>query len=685
MSVKPRTELVILLAGNPNSGKTSLFNWMAGAHQHVANYPGVTVEKKDARFVRDGIAIEIVDLPGVYSLLAASPEEAIARDEILAGRAGVVIQVLDATNLERNLHLTAQLTEMGVPLVYALNMSDEAAAGGLKFDLVLMAALLGGPVVPTNGSTGEGTEALLTAAQLVAAGGQPCTSRVNYGFDMENSIVAIAERFEGDDAVSARRRAIALLDGIPDPHAPAGAAAAAARERDRLEKRGGRPLDVQMAEARYGFALGVATEAALEVSPHLRRTRTLRLDNLLLHRVWGLPIFIFLMWVVFNLVFTLGEPPMRWIAAGLGWLAAWLADVWPAGQAPLLQSLLLDGLIGGVGGVISFLPNILLLFLAIAFLEDTGYMARVAFLMDRLMHKMGLHGKSFIPMLIGLGCTVPAILATRMLESKRDRFTTILVTPFVSCGARLTIYALLIPAFFAPRWRGWVLWGVYMGGIAAAVGVARLLRGTLFRGESAPFVMELPPYRLPTWRSVGIHMWDRAWMYLHKAGTVILVISILLWALGTFPRLPENRADRTSSARAAALEHSAIGRIGHGLEPVLRPLGFDWRVGTALVGAFAAKEVFVAQMGIVFSLGDAEEHAEGLQRALRTAYTPLQGLAMLLFCLLSAPCISTIAVARREMNSWGWALGMLAGMTVIAWIVTFIVYQVGLWLGWGVV
>ena len=684
MSAKPRTELVVLLAGNPNSGKTSLFNWMAGAHQHVANYPGVTVEKKDARFVRDGIALEIVDLPGVYSLLAASPEEAIARDEILSGRAGVVIQVLDATNLERNLHLTAQLTEMGVPMVYALNMSDEAAAGGLKFDLELMAALLGGPVVPTNGSTGEGTEALLSAALLVAAGGQPCASRVNYGFDLENSILAIAERFEGDDAVSARRRAIALLDGIPDPHAPAGAAAVAVRERERLEKRGGRPLDVQMAEARYGFALGVATEATLDMSPHLRRTHTLRLDNLLLHRVWGLPIFIFLMWVVFNLVFTLGEPPMRWIAAGLGWLAARLADAWPAGQAPLLQSLLIDGLIGGVGGVISFLPNILLLFLAIAFLEDTGYMARVAFLMDRAMHKMGLHGKSFIPMLIGLGCTVPAILATRTLESKRDRFTTILVTPFVSCGARLTIYALLIPAFFAPRWRGWVLWGVYMGGIAAAVGVARLLRGTLFRGASTPFVMELPPYRRPTWRSVGIHMWDRAWMYLQKAGTVILAISILLWALGTFPRPPEGQPARTAAAQAAALEHSAIGRIGHGLEPVLRPLGFDWRVGTALVGAFAAKEVFVAQMGIVFSLGDAEEQVEGLQRKLREAYTPLQGLAMLLFCLLSAPCVSTIVVARREMNSWGWALGMLAGMTAIAWVVTFGVYQLGLWLGWGV-
>lgn len=691
---------VILLAGNPNSGKTSVFNWMAGAHQHVGNYPGVTVEKKSAVFTRGKTRIELVDLPGVYSLLAASPEESIARDEILSGSADVVIQVMDATNLERNLHLTAQLTEMGVPVVYALNMSDEAEANGLRFDLDLLSSLLGGPVVPTNGSNGDGVGALLEAALEMAASGRICTGRVFYGLDIESSVAAIAERFEGDDAVSARRRAIALLDGLDDPHAPAGAVEAAGQEAGRLEKRGGRPVDVQLAEARYGFALGAATEASQSEAHHVRRDRTRRLDAVLLHRVWGLPIFVALMWALFNLVFALGEPPMQWIEAGLGWLSDRVLAVWPDGAAPLLQSLVVDGIIGGVGGVISFLPNILLLFLGIAFLEDTGYMARVAFLMDRVMHKMGLHGKSFIPMLIGLGCTVPAILATRMLESKRDRFTTIMVSPFVSCGARLTIYALLIPAFFAPAWRGWVLWGLYMAGILAAIGVARLLRGTLLRGDSAPFVMELPPFRLPTWRSVGIHMWDRAWMYLQKAGTVILAISIVLWALGTFPRRAEFSRDYAAAieqaagpAEAAELEaawqaerlaHTAIGRIGRGLEPVLRPLGFDWRVGTALVGAFAAKEVFVAQMGIVFSLGSVEDEPDSLRRTLREQYSPLQGLAMMLFCLLSAPCMATIAVTRRETNSWSWALGMLVGMTVIAWGVTFAVVQAGLWLGWGV-
>jgi ferrous iron transport protein B len=692
-------EVVLLLAGNPNSGKSSLFNWMAGAHQHVGNYPGVTVEKKSARFVHAGIRIELVDLPGVYSLLAASPEEAIARDEILSGHAAAVIQVVDATNLERNLHLTAQLTEMGVPIVYALNMSDEAAASGLKFDLDLMSALLDGPVVPTNGSNGDGVKDLVAAALRVAAEGRACASRVQYGLDLMQALAAVAERIEGDDAVSARRRAIALLDGIPDPHAPAAAREVAAAETARLEKRGGRPLDVQIAEARYGFALGVATEVTQDASPHVRRGRTLRLDNLLLDRVWGLPIFIFLMWGVFNLVFVLGEPPMGWIESALGWLAERLAAVWPAGAAPLLQSLVLDGVIGGVGGVISFLPNILLLFLAIAILEDTGYMARVAFLMDRVMHKMGLHGKSFIPMLIGLGCTVPAILATRTLENKRDRFTTILVTPFVSCGARMTIYALLIPAFFPPPWRGWVLWGIYMAGIVVAIGVARLLRGTLFRGETAPFVMELPPYRWPTWRSVGIHMWDRAWMYLQKAGTVILAISILLWALGTFPRradygrdyaaeiaqaaTPADASALAAARQAETLEYTVIGRMGKWMEPAIRPLGFDWRVGTALVGAFAAKEVFVAQMGIVFSLGSANEESEGLRETLRANYSPLQGLAMMLFCLLSAPCLATIAVTKRETDSWGWAAGMLLGMTAVAWVITFAVFQIGLRLGLG--
>ncbi len=703
MSPPPKAngcETVVLLAGNPNSGKTSLFNWLAGAHQHVGNYAGVTVEKKSASFIHKGCAIEMVDLPGVYSLLATSPEEAIARDEILEDRAGVVIQVIDATNLERNLHLTAQLTEMGVPLVFALNMSDEAEANGLSFDLDLMSGLLGGPVIPTNGSNGEGVSTLLSTALEIAAAGRPCTSRVSYGVDLECAISNLAQQFEGEDAATARRQAISLLDGVPNPHAPVDAIQVAQAEAECLERRGGRPLDIQMAESRYGFALGVATEVIRAESHHVHRHRTLHLDSILLHRVWGLPIFVFMMWCVFNLVFTLGEPAMQGIELLLGGLSDWILSIWPAGGAPLLQSLLVDGIIGGVGGVISFLPNILLLFLAIAFLEDTGYMARVAFLMDRLMHKMGLHGKSFIPMLIGLGCTVPAILATRTLESRRDRFTTILVTPFVSCGARMTIYALLIPAFFAPRWRGWVLWGIYMAGILAAVGVARLLRGTLFRGESAPFVMELPPYRMPTLRSVGIHMWDRAWMYLQKAGTVILAISIILWALGTFPRRTEFSRDYTvaieqattheqaamyeSARQGEALEYSSIGRIGKWMEPAIQPLGFDWRVGTALVGAFAAKEVFVAQMGIVFSLGSAEAEPDTLRQTLRKNYTPLQGLAMMLFCLLSAPCMATIAVTKRETNSWGWAMGMLFGMTAIAWVVTFLIYQIGLWMGWGV-
>lgn len=696
MSARP---LVILLAGNPNSGKTSVFNWIAGVRQHVANYPGVTIEKKSARRAHQAREIEIIDLPGVYSLRAASPEEVIARDEILSGEAAVVIQVIDATNLERNLYLTAQLTELGVPLVFALNMSDEAAAAGLKFDLERMRSLLGGPVVLTNGSTGEGIPELLDAACRTADEGLVPVSRIRYGRELESALAAVVEQMEGEDALSARRKAIALLDGIPDPHVPARARAAAAAEIQRLEKRCGRPIDVQIAQVRYGFAGGVAREVTLAPAHHVPRRHTLRLDDLFLHRLWGFPIFLALMWGVFHLVFTLGEPPMHWIDLGLARLTALLQAHWPPTTAPLVRSLVADGILGGVGGVISFLPNILLLFLAIAFLEDSGYMARIAFLMDRIMHKMGLHGKSFVPMLIGLGCTVPAILATRTLESRRDRMITILIAPFISCGARLTIYALLIPAFFAPRWRGWVLWGVYVLGILAAIVAARLLGRVVFRGTSAPFVMELPPYRLPTWRTLAFQMWDRVWMYLHKAGTLILALSVILWAASTFPQRtvfsrdyeaamasatnPEEVRALQSAQRAEILEYTAIGRFGKWIEPVIRPLGFDWRVGTALAGAFAAKEVFVAQMGIVFSLGEEDENPDSLRQRLRETYSPLQGLAMMIFCLLSAPCGATVIVVAREMNSWRWAAAMLLGMTIVAWLATFVVYSLGRAFGLG--
>ncbi|MCF7838849.1 MAG: ferrous iron transport protein B, partial [Candidatus Marinimicrobia bacterium] len=376
--------------------------------------------------------------------------------------------------------------------------------------------------------------------------------------------------------------------------------------------------------------------------------------------------------------------PMGWIESLFTWVADGVTRWWPTGTDSWLLSLLVDGIIGGVGGVIVFLPNILLLFLAIAILEDTGYMARAAFLMDRLMHKIGLHGKSFIPMLTGFGCSIPAIMATRTLENRRDRLTTMLVIPLVSCGARLPIYALIIPAFFPPAWRAPMLWIIYVIGLTLAILCAKILRATLFKGESVPFVMELPPYRLPTLKSVALHMWERAGLYLKRAGTLILGVSVILWALTSFPKT--DRADARLSAeeqQAAALSQTIAGRIGHGLEPVIKPLGFDWRIGTAMIGAFAAKEVFVAQLGIVYSVGEADEESEPLRDKLRANYPPLVGFCIMLFMLISMPCMATCAVMRRESNSWKWALFQLGGLTLLAYLVTLVVYQAGMLLGLG--
>ncbi|MBN2396997.1 MAG: ferrous iron transport protein B, partial [Deltaproteobacteria bacterium] len=476
----------------------------------------------------------------------------------------------------------------------------------------------------------------------------------------------------------------------------------------RIEKMLGESPETAIAGARYGFISGACQEA-VRSTIEIRHTISDRIDAVVTNRLLGIPLFLGLMYLVFQLTFTLGNPPMGWIEGLFGWLGGVIKGWWPAGSESLLKSLLIDGIIGGVGGVLVFLPNILLLFLAIAVLEDSGYMARAAFIMDRLMHKIGLHGKSFIPMLIGFGCSVPAIMATRMLENRRDRLVTMLVVPLMSCGARLPIYALIIPAFFPQMWHAPMLWIIYLIGILLAVASAKLLRVTILKGESVPFVMELPPYRMPTIKGVLIHMWERGWLYLRKAGTIILGISILLWAMTTFPGLSADEAARFEQARQeiravnmtegeragalavadneeaeAALRGSIAGRVGRAMEPFLRPMGFDWKIGTALIGAFAAKEVFVAQMGIVYSVGEADEESETLRDKLRSTYTPLVGFCIMLFCLISAPCMATIAVTRRESNSWGWALFQLGGLTLLAYVITVLVFQTGTLLGIGV-
>jgi ferrous iron transport protein B len=731
-----KSELVVALAGNPNSGKTTIFNNLTGARQHVGNYPGVTVERKEGIREHNGIEMRIVDLPGTYSLTAYSAEELVARNFILGSqrllpregeastalpmegatrapvteKPDVVVNIIDSSNLERNLYLTVQLMETGVPLILVFNMSDEAKARGYEFDTAQFSRFFAAPVVETVGHKSKGMDELLDAiASFAGKKTQPQNGPViHYGQEIEDEIAKIVGLLgkSGDqaDGQASRWTALKLLENDKEVKAQVNSSVVSEqieKSAAHIERILGEPPETAIASERYGFISGACQEA-VHSTIEIRHTRSDRIDAVVTNRLLGLPIFLGLMYLVFYLTFTIGEPPMGWIESLFGWLGEIVGSWWPEGSESLTKSLLVDGIIGGVGGVIVFLPNILLLFLAIAILEDSGYMARAAFIMDRVMHKIGLHGKSFIPMLIGFGCSVPAIMATRTLENRRDRLTTMLVTPLMSCGARLPIYALIIPAFFPQAWHGPMLWIIYVIGILLAVASAKLLRSTIFKGESVPFVMELPPYRMPTIKGVLIHMWDRGWLYLKKAGTVILGISILLWAMTTFPGLPDSKTSRFEKERQTIktgkvteaeqkeqlalvdnregeekLRYSIAGRIGTIMEPIIKPMGFDWKIGTALIGALAAKEVFVAQMGIIHSIGEADEESESLRETLKKTYTPLIGFCIMLFCLISAPCMATIAVTARESGAWKWAMLQLVGLTVLAYVITVLVFQIG--------
>ncbi|MDD5328168.1 MAG: ferrous iron transport protein B [Phycisphaerae bacterium] len=676
-------KITAAIAGNPNSGKSSIFNMLTGARQHVGNYPGVTVEKKEGLCRYKDYEITVVDLPGTYSLSAYSVEELIARNFIIEQQPDVVIDVVDSSVIERNLYLATQLMEMNAPLVLAFNMSDIAAQKGLHFDIEYLSQLLQTKIAPTIGNKQKGKEKLLDAIIETARQGRAeRVHKINYGEEIETELekleALIAEK-EGPLSQKLGRRwlAIKLLEQDSEIRGKIGdesVLGAAAGSVEHLRSIFGDEPEIVIADRRYGFISGACQET-IKSTVELRHDRSDMADGVLIHRVLGLPIFLFLMYLVFVLTFRIGEYPMGWLEQFFGWLAGTITNFWPAGTESWLKSLLVDGVIGGVGGVIVFLPNILLLFMAISLLEDSGYMARAAFIMDRVMHKLGLHGKSFIPMLIGFGCSVPAIMATRILENRRNRLTTIMVIPLMSCGARLTIYALLIPAFFAEGWRGPMLWVIYLIGILLAVICAKVLRLTVFRGETVPFVMELPPYRMPKLKSICIHTWHRGWMYLKKAGTIILAISILLWTMGSFPKpKPDSLTGlNAGEIQQKKLEYSVMGRVGRAIEPVIRPLGFDWKIGTALIGAAAAKEVFVSQLGIVY----AEDQGQTLRQKLQASYTPLVGFCIMLFCLISAPCVATVAMTRQETNSWGWALFQFFGLTGLAYAVTFIVYQIG--------
>ena len=725
--------ITVAVAGNPNSGKTTIFNNLTGSRQRVGNYPGVTVEWKQGHLKRGDVDLELVDLPGTYSLTAFSEEELVARDYLLEHEPDVVVDVVDAANLERNLFLTTELLEIGRPLILVLNMTDVAHDRGLVIDAPGLAEKLGVPVVLAVGNRGIGMQDLIESIIQVATQSAelpltanvclptqmpqpsvaglpklPQRAQVTYGEDGEAALTRIEQLLP--DTEYRRWQAVKLmagdekvLDAVVSPDVRQAVAVIA----DRFAQSGCEDPDTRLARLRYAFIDEICA-AVCRAPEEPRATMSDRIDRLTMHPIWGVPVFLVLMYVVFTLTFSLGNPLMNLIDGAFTSLAVTITGYWPAGADSPLQSLLVDGIIGGVGGVIVFVPNIVLLFLAIAILEGTGYMARAAFVMDRFMSKVGLHGKSFIPLLIGFGCTVPAIMATRTLETRRDRLITMLVLPLMSCGARLPIYTLLIPAFFAPRWQGPVLWVLYVTGILLALLAARLLRATVFRGETTPFLMELPPYRVPTAQSLVLQMWTRAWLYVKKAGTVILGASVILWVLTFYPkpdsdylppsgfdqagatteqaeRLPYAQITDPDQKRAAELSYAVAGRVGRLLEPILKPLGMDWRIGTALVGAIAAKEVFVAQMGIVFAVGEADETNEDLRTRLQERYSPLVGLCIMLFALISTPCVATFAVTRQESGSVRWAFAQAWGLTMLAWLVTFLVYRGGLLLGLGTV
>ncbi|WP_294504746.1 ferrous iron transport protein B [uncultured Victivallis sp.] len=702
----------IALAGNPNCGKTCIFNALTGARQHVGNYPGVTVESKSGRFVLNDLEIRLIDLPGVYSLSSSSPEEEIVFQELTTPGIDLVLNVIDSTIPQRSFYLTTQLAELHIPMLIALNMSDDAEKKGLRFDLEKLERYFGAPVVPTVGNRRNGVRKLLAklaeTLEKLETHGSPMLS---YGPDIDDAINVLSERIESLKLEACRNIpprffAIKLLehDSCVRKLAAFAPLLEPAEEQIRhLRRSHAIDTDTFLADRRYAMLAGACRDA-ITITGERRREISDKIDVVMTNRYLGLPIFFLIIYCTFWFTFTLADPLMGYIEDGFALLADLVKGIWPETAAPYLRSLLTDGVIGGVGGVLVFLPNILFLFFAIAILEDSGYMARAAFVMDGVMRKFGLQGRSFVPLVLGFGCTVPAVMATRCIESERDRKTTILILPLMSCGARLPIYALLIPAFFAAKYQAFMMWLIYVIGVVTALVAARILKSTLCRGEGEICLMELPPYRMPTLKSLLLHMWDRGRMYVQKAGTIILFTSIVLYFCNTWPEktdfstdydaaiaeLSANQEETDSQSEAVAalenarqaerMEYTISGRIGHAFEPLFRPIGFDWKLTTAAIGALAAKEVFVSQLGILYAEGEADEESAPLRERLIEAYTPLQGFCIMLFCLLSIPCLATLAVIRRELNSWKLTFAEAGGLFVLAYLVTFLVYQIGSWL-----
>ena len=706
----------IAMIGNPNCGKTTVFNQLTGARQHVGNYSGVTVDSKSGICkINDSLSVEIIDLPGIYSLANSSPEERVVFDELTSGKIDYLLNIIDAGNARRNLYLTTELAELEIPMLLVFNMIDEAEKQGLKFDFRKLESFFGCPNCTTAGAKGRGIDALKNLiAQTIASSEKRLPVKPLYGPKTDSAIKDISEKIKditltGDVKIPARCAAIKLLEDdatLINKAEYAPFLSDIAKWRSEISTRNGLFSSTVMADSRYGFIAGACREAITVDAGHRRKISD-SIDKIVINRFLGIPIFLVIMYLVFYLTFVIGQYPMDWLELCFSALGETIGEIWSPECMPLLRDMVIDGIIGGVGSVLVFLPNIIILFAAIAFLEGTGYMARAAFVMDGFMHIFGLHGKSFIPMLLGFGCTVPAIMATRTIESRRDRLTTILVLPFMSCGARLPIYLLFISAFFAPNIRSFVMWGIYLIGTIIALLAALVMKSTIFKGDDEVFVMELPPYRMPTMQSIIIQMWERTVMYLKKAGTLILGASVIMFVLNTFPRTEESAALKAAEAKYQAtlkaaeaknikeipevpetlaklrlehkslsLENSYAGYIGKTLVKVLKPIGFDWKCSSALIGALSAKELFVAQLGVLYSIE--EDDVKTLEAKLQQHYTPLQGFCIMLFCLLTIPCIATIAMVLRETGSWKWTIFQIVGFTTIAYVVTLLVYQIGL-------
>ena len=671
--------LRVVLVGNPNCGKTSLFNNATGAKEKVGNYGGVTVDSKEGWFNVGGRRVQLVDLPGTYSLTEYSPEEMYVRTYIRDHHPDAIINIVDAGNLERNLYLTTQIMDMNIPMVIALNMWDELEKSGDKLDVEMLGRLLGARMVPLTAYNGHGvTEVLQAALDAIDESEQETHHHnVNYGTLIEDGLKELGDmcpeldRYTVLKIIENDKHALALLEGQENAQSVKDAAATL---RQRIERNYNDDIVSIITDLKYGFVRGALAEV-LTPNPDRATDETkpgYSLDRLLTNRWLALPILLILMWLMFEATFTLGAYPQEWIEKGIGWLGEWIGSVMPDG---ILHDLIVDGIIGGVGGVLVFLPQILILFFFISLLEDSGYMARAAFIVDRVMHRVGLHGKSFIPYLIGFGCGVPAIMATRTLENRRDRLVTILTIPFMSCSARLPSYLLLVAAFFTAK-QGLILMSIYIVGIIVAGITAIVLSKTLLKHDKTQFVMELPPYRKPTARNATIHMWSKGKQYLQKMGTIILAASIIVWALGYFPR-------HEGQTPQEQIENSFMGQMGKAIEPVVEPLGFNWQMGVSVLTGAAAKEIVVSTMGVLYTgEADADEESAPLKEKLQTAtkpdgshvFNPVVAYSFMLFILLYFPCIAALAAIKREAGT-KWMVFEIFYTTAVAWLISFIFYQ----------